>query len=544
MSEVRERAARAVLGAMAVALAACSSDTSGPGVVTTPTARVALAAGEYTLLSDTQIKGAVQFPDAGASGAQYLVVAQWATASADFSGAFSLGRLGAGVTLPDLARREPGPALRFHDLLRAREADYARRARESGALLRAPAAAPRTITPPNVGDKRTFKVCSNITCSGTTNVASTAQFVGQHAAIFLDDNVPANGLSAADLSQIGTQFDQVLFPIDTSRFGSVSDIDSNGVVIVLLTKQINALVPRPTCDTSFITGFFFSGDITPGFATQFNNGEVFYGMVPDPAGTVSCTFTTSYVKTILPVTFIHEFQHMISFNQHVLLRGGDTEALWLNESLSHLAEEIVGLHYDSLNDVATASRFFIGDLYNAYLYLRNPAATALVTETPPGDLEQRGGGWLFLRYVEDQFGAGATRLMVQTSQIGALNLQAATGQAFETLLGRWALAVFLTDAPGFTAPAALKYATWRFRTTYASLNQQDPADFPLPYPLTPTTGAGGSASISGTLNAGSGAYLSVNQLANGPGFDLFFRGAGGGALPALGGAQLAIARIR
>ena len=134
--------------------------------------------------------------------------------------------------------------------------------------------------------------------------------------------------------------------------------------------------------------------------------------------------------------------------------------------------------------------------------------------------------------------------MVQTSQIGALNLQAATGQAFETLLGRWALAVFLTDAPGFTAPAALKYATWRFRTTYASLNQQDPADFPLPYPLTPTTGAGGSASISGTLNAGSGAYLSVNQLANGPGFDLFFRGAGGGALPALGGAQLAIARIR
>jgi len=34
----------------------------------------------------------------------------------------------------------------------------------------------------------------------------------------------------------------------------------------------------------------------------------------------------------VPVTFIHEFQHMISFNQHVLVGNSvNGEVLWLNE---------------------------------------------------------------------------------------------------------------------------------------------------------------------------------------------------------------------
>ena len=33
---------------------------------------------------------------------------------------------------------------------------------------------------------------------------------------------------------------------------------------------------------------------------------------------------------------------MISFNQHVLVRDGDAEDTWLNEGLSHYAEELGG----------------------------------------------------------------------------------------------------------------------------------------------------------------------------------------------------------
>ena len=48
---------------------------------------------------------------------------------------------------------------------------------------------------------------------------------------------------------------------------------------------------------------------SPGFAPSYNNGEVFYGMVPDPSGQKSCAYSRTFVRGILPVTFIHEFQH-------------------------------------------------------------------------------------------------------------------------------------------------------------------------------------------------------------------------------------------
>src|SRR2546425_9583032 len=47
-------------------------------------------------------------------------------------------------------------------------------------------------------------------------------------------------------------------------------------------------------------------------------------------------------STLFPYTTLfrsHEFQHMISYNHHVLERRGDPEILWLNEALSHRSEE-------------------------------------------------------------------------------------------------------------------------------------------------------------------------------------------------------------
>ena len=114
----------------------------------------------------------------------------------------------------------------------------------------------------------------------------------------------------------------VLVPSIVAAFGAESDIDSNGVVLILLTPKVNALVTRPDCQTSYVTGFFFGADIDPSFRAQYNNGEVFYGMVPDSLGSVSCAYSPNLVRQLITVTFIHEFQHMISFNQHVLLRGG------------------------------------------------------------------------------------------------------------------------------------------------------------------------------------------------------------------------------
>ncbi len=513
------------------AAVACGSDSAlTPAPVT---AQVSLAPGAFSVLSDAAVSGAVEFPAASAGATEYLVVGQLAVPS-EVTSSFSLGA-------QDLRAAQPQPApgaslaLRFHDGLRAREAQMA----ALTPFFRSPFPAPRSaVIPPTVGSKRTFKVCGDVTCGKTVNVPATAQFVGAHAAIFIDDSAPSGGFNASDLQQVGTQFDQVLYPIDHASFGAESDIDNNGVVIVLLTKQINALAPKPGCNQSFITGFFFGGDIDPQFRSQFNSGEIFYGLVPDPTGQVSCVYPTARVKQLIPVTFIHEFQHMISYNQHVLSRGGAAEELWLNEGMSHLAEELGGLHYDSAGVDTTASVFFQGDLYNAGQWMLDPQGNAMVATTPPGSLAERGAEWLFLRYVMDQFGPATSATLEQTALTGAPNLAAATGTGFRTLLGRWALALYLGDLPGFSAPSTLTYTTWHFRATFAQLHASQPQNFPV-FPLQPDSGAGSDAALAGSLGAGSAAYLVVTQPAAGAGFQLVFRG-----VPTSDQPQLAIARLR
>jgi hypothetical protein len=323
-------------------------------------------------------------------------------------------------------------------------------------------------------------------------------------------------------------------------------VDGNGVVIILLTKKLNELSPKPECEESFIVGFFYGLDIYPPTRAQFNNGEVFYGLVPEPnPPSTRCARSTALVRALLPSTFIHEFQHMISFNQRILLRNAsDTDELWLSEALAETASELGGLHYDSLGNATEATRFLLGNLYNLYLYLESPSDSALVTEQQPGSLESRGAGWSLMRYLADRFGSQVLRQMTQTTLSGAANVSAATGTPFSTLLGHWALTHWVNDLSGFTAPTPLTFAFWNFRATYASLNQQLPSDFTRPFPLVPASVTGGQFTVSGRVESGSGAYLRVTQAQGGDGFDLSFRTSSGGALPASGAPQLAIIRIR
>ncbi len=530
------------LAALAAAVAACSKDTSiGPLPIT---ATVSLQAGEYVVLTDTAAAGAVAFPAAGAAGAEYLVVGQLGTPIPDLTANARLGgqaAVQAGSPLTALLRAPANAAERFHVALREREAVLARAAWQFRSPVRA--VPPVRTPPPALGTKRTFKVCADLDCGSLKNVAATVQWTGVHAAIFVDDSVASTNFGPGDLDQLGTQFDTVLYPLDRAAFGTESDIDGNAAVLVLLTRQVNALIGQPDCQTAFITGFFFGADIAPGVAPQYNNGELFYGMAPDPAGTVSCPRTIAEVKAILPITFAHEFQHMISFNEHVLLRPGLSETLWLNEALSHMAEELAGLHYDSLGQSAQAGRFHGGNLYNAYSWLQNPAREPLVTEEPPGSLESRGAFWLFVRWLVDRH-VPLTRQLVQTSEVGAANVEAAAGVPFAQLLGRWALAQWVNDLPAFTPPPALTYDFWRFRSTFDSLNNGDPVNFPVGFPLAPANGTGGDAVISGTVASGSGHYLRITQPASGASFELTFRPVSGGVLPLNRGGQLAIVRIR
>src|SRR3972149_2717561 len=147
--------------------------------------------------------------------------------------------------------RSPAAA-EFDGALRERE----RRLLSDPRYQRRPVAAPAGVIgpAPPLGDLRTFKACANLLCSSFANVTATARFIGEHLAIYLDNNAPANDpLTNADLAELGAAFDAYHYPIDTTAFGRESDIDGNGVVIMLMTKAVNDLTPD--CDKGRGVGF-------------------------------------------------------------------------------------------------------------------------------------------------------------------------------------------------------------------------------------------------------------------------------------------------
>jgi hypothetical protein len=297
----------------------------------------------------------------------------------------------------------------------------------------------------------------------------------------------------------------------------------------------------------------FLRDIDPFYASdpRFNHGEVFYSIVADRDSTLSCPHSVSQVNRLIPLTFVHEFQHMISYNQHVLLRGGEAQHTWLDEGMSHFAEELAGRSFLP-GDQATFSNYVIGDLFNAYSYLDSTETHFLVFDSGIGSLAERGAAWLFVRFLVDQFAADTTfsavaaftRTFAQNNRQGGAAVAAATGLPFATVVERWALANYVSDLPGFTAPPELQYVSWDFRVTYASLNSQRPSLFPKPFPLTPPATLATAVSLVGTLHAGSGNPALASQPPSAPGFDLLFSGPGGAALPAALAPVLNVIRIR
>ncbi len=466
-------------------------------------AAVNLTVNQYVSIDPATVSGCSVFPATTAVAAEYLVVPQLTSGVPGQTAGF---RLNGDTVLPAPSApiqpsAELGIAEQFHMFLRLGDEHRSWGfAPEPGAGA---AGGPRlqpsaTASPPGMNSLRTFQVCAKTDCSRFDRVGARVRALKTKVAIYVDTLAPAGGLDSTALDGIATTFNQRLYAIDTAAFGRESDIDSNTVVLVLM--------------------------------------EVFYSIVADPAGTLSCSHSTADVENFVPVTFIHEFQHMISFGQHVIARGGNGEVLWLNEGFSHYAEELGGRSYALSPDATvtdctigtTECRFYGGDLLNAYEYLDSTSRHFLLPTAGIGTLAERGAAWLFVRYVVDKYAAGntsadwntLTHSLVSTSLTGAENIATVTGAPFSTVVSRWALANYVTDRGG--APPELQYDSWRLHAVYSSLHTQRPNTFQSIYPLVPTLSQGRNFILSGALRAGSGYYHLAEQPYGDPGFTLSF----------------------
>src|SRR5262249_923490 len=98
-------------------------------------------------------------------------------------------------------------------------------------------------------------------CDAPINVTARVAAVSSQAIVVADTANPSGGFTDAEDAQFGAQFDTVINPIDVTNFGQPSDIDNNGKIIILFTKEVNKLTPKGS--EGVIGGFTHERDLFP-----------------------------------------------------------------------------------------------------------------------------------------------------------------------------------------------------------------------------------------------------------------------------------------
>jgi hypothetical protein len=392
----------------------------------------------------------------------------------------------------------------------------------AASLLRstAPMGGVSAASVPSLGDTLTYKVpnpnASNA-CSDYTSVKAVVEAVGEHGILVQDVNAPGGGFDSADFSAIAAEFDDIIYPTDITHFGNPSDIDGNGHVVLLYTPVVNSATKRGSA--SVTQGFFFGGDLFPtGTCAQSNLAEIFYLIVPDPTGKFSDRRTADGVRENTRGTIAHEFQHMINLGVRIREDAPD-EDTWLNEGLSHFAEEIVGRAENGfpddrelrIADVADTpelkdfNAFFGQNLVRFRNWLRAPGELGATSEHADTSLSVRGAAWALLRWSADQYGddnlPAFTRSLVSGPEIGVANLAKRAGVPFDSLMAGWMVANFADNYGIPDLATRYSYRSWDIRNVEAAVNQGV-------FPLVPTQLAAGQSTTGKAPSAG-GSYFIV-----------------------------------
>ena len=618
----RARVARAAPWLAVLAPLACA-DATGPGEGLCPAVAgrgatrvtLSLAAGEMCVLPAAGVQ--VMEIGAGNAAARYLLVVQSALRQPGATTALRLdaqaGRVTAARVPPVVApaRALPADAFGFADdrsgLEAASRAELtfrtnARRAVRGARPLRtAPAAAPNpgmvranaapaAPAPPSAGDTVTFSNAVHpdldVDCDGIHDVTAVVRAVGPNFAV-VEDLDGAGVVPGVGYEAVLGSLERSVFPVLSTYFGEPADIDGNGVVWVLFTPVVNRTTPRDS-DTR-ILGFFNPADLAdPEHCPASNGGEILYLLAADPDGWFSKRVPADFPTTGAIGVAAHELAHLISAERRTVLGGGafaSLEETWLSEALAHSAETFVGMSGASLSPgrnygfselFAHSSHFetyhFPNFRRSAFYLLgphRTPALGDAYARDPAGisSLAMRGFGWLFLRWLADQYATeGGGRLGGAAEEAifhdlagggeararGVENVErvaAALGGpgAWDDLLAAWALAPITDDVPG--APASTQVETFHLRDVFAALHREldGRAPFTRAFPLDamdiPLAG-GTDARIDFELAASTGYYFQLASEGPHPEIHLRLTTQAGLPVPRSEAVRIVVLRIR
>lgn len=456
-----------------------------------------------------------------AGGGDEYVVVPWYGTSFGWSNA-SLEVIGSGLAAPALNPSRTSPANRplFASSESARRlsplprADlvFERNIREMGRRQLMPLASQaraelvrRASTPElaaripsylTVGDLVQLNV-NDTACTAFTIRTGRVAATSARAIVVADTGNPAGGFGDADYARIAAGYDTLVAAVEDAAFGTPTDIDANGKVLIFFTRAVNSLT---AADSSFLAGYFHPRDLLPqtnfgqAFCPGSNEREMFYMAVPDPNGTIDGSkLSVGFIDSLTMRTLAHENQHLVNFGRRLYVNDAFVdEEPWLNEALSDIGEELVFYRAAGLSPRQNigGERFgtqpFDG-LFEMYM-TSTIADLAVFLQAPQSyspyssayDPGTRGAAWSFLRYAADHAGTsdGDVWLRLVNSQLGGFdNLFDVFGAGVPQMLSAWSVSLYVDDdTQGLDA--AYAQPSWNFRSAFPSL----PAAA-QPYPL-------------------------------------------------------------
>lgn len=301
----------------------------------------------------------------------------------------------------------------------------------------------------SVGEQRSFVVLNSFYSSSSyETVTATLRASNSDIELYVD-NRDADSLSDDELEELADQFAGAVGS-ERDLLGEESDVNGDGKVACLFTRVVNKLGGS---QGGIVTGFVYALDVLDGSSSYPGNDmEVMYTFVPDESGEFGVEITNEFATTnIYPGVMVHEFGHIINFNQHYFVNGGAAENGWLNEGLSHLIEDIY-----TADDTGFMAGTGLENPSRVASFLSNISNACFTCGT---SLTERGGSYLFVKYLYEQAELGnlpnvanGTEFLnniVQTSRRGIDNIESVafgsdTSSGFKDLLGNFSLAIYLS----------------------------------------------------------------------------------------------------
>ena len=327
-------------------------------------------------------------------------------------------------------------------------------------------------------------------CTVRINHAARIAAVSNRAIIAVDSLAPTGGFSDADYAGFAATFDTLIFALDTAAYGAPADLDNNGRVLIFFTQTVNQL--SKDSDNGYIGGFFYSRDLFP-TTTQSalltacpasNQGEMFYVPVVDAAGAYNHYFQDKNALQLeLIGTLAHEFQHLINASRRLYVTQTPNwyEEVWLNEGMSHIAEELLyfheagfapkqnlGLSAVTANqaELDAVNNYQVQNLARLEGYLNAPGINS--PYAPNDSLATRGATYQLLRYAMDESSnsnSSYLHALINTQNTGMTNFNAVFAATFPNIIAavqQQVIANFFDDQ-GIAIDSKYSFPSWNYR---------------------------------------------------------------------------------